>query len=93
MPQNFLLIAIGGILAASWFIAPHLLASRKNVASNSAVITLYVLVCGIFLLFSGAKSAFVVVELGVLFTALGKLFALNLAMVHTSRHPKHQRCY
>lgn len=93
MSQNFLLIAIGGILAASWFIAPLLLAHRKNVASTSAVIALYAAVCGIFLLFSDAKSTFVVLELGLLFTILGKVFALNLAMVHKSRYPKHLRCY
>lgn len=93
MHQNFLFIAIGGVLAASWFMAPQLLASRKFAAPIGAVVALYALVCGIFLLFADAKSAFVIFELGLLFTILGKLFALNLAMVHTPKYPKHLRCY
>lgn len=93
MPQNFLFIAVGGILAASWFLAPLFLGRGKHAAPIGAIMALYLAVCGAFLLFADAKSAFVVFELGVLFTVLGKLFALNLAMVHTSIYPKHRRCY
>ncbi len=93
MFQNFLLIATGVILAASWFITPHLLAGRRHGTSALAVIALYGVAGAISLLLADARSAFVVVELGLIFTLLGKVFALNLAMVHTARHPKNLRCY
>jgi hypothetical protein len=89
MSQNILFIALGGGLAASWFLAPQFLHSQRLLA----VITLYATVCGGIIFFTDAKSAFATLELGLFFTILGKLFALNLDMVHTADYPKNHRCY
>lgn len=93
MYQNILFIAIGGGLAASWFLASQFLNSQNHLARLLAVITLYVTVGGGIIFFADAKSAFATLELGLFFTILGKLFALNLDMVHTADYPKNHRCY
>lgn len=93
MSQNILFIAIGGGLAASWFLVPQFFNARNQLMHLLAAIALYATVGGGIIFFADAKSAFATLELGLFFTILSKLFVLNLDMVHSADYPKNQRCY
>lgn len=93
MIDNPLIFTIGGALAAVYFLAPTLFPSRTRPVRLMFVAWLYAAACAAVLLFADAKSALVVLELGIAFTVLGKLLVINFNMVHSQNHPKHRRCY
>jgi len=93
MLQNLLFFGIGGILAASCFMAPLLLASYPRPMRSALIVVLYGVVLGGIFLFSDAKSAFAAMELALFFTVLAKLLAIHFNIVQTAAYPKHRRCY
>lgn len=93
MLHNPLIFSIGGVLAATYFLAPMLFASRTRPACYMLVALLYVFVLAITFLLADAKTAVAVAELGILFTAIGKLLAINFSMLQSPNYPKNRRCY
>lgn len=93
MLHNPLIFGLGGVLAAAYFGAPKIFASRALSVRILFVAAIYAMAgIGAFALFD-LKTAFVVAELGGVFTILGKLLAINFQMVHSPNYPKHRRCY
>lgn len=93
MLHNPLIFGLGGLLAATYFLAPMLFASRTRPACFMLVALLYVIAMAAAFLLGDAKTAFVVLELGIAFTLIGKLLAINFNMLHAPNYPKNRRCY
>lgn len=93
MLYNPLIFGLGGMLAAAYFVAPKLFVSSARPVRFFFVAALYVAASSIAFLLFDAKTAFVVFELGVAFTVIGKLLVINFEMVHTPNSPKNRRCY
>jgi len=93
MLHNPLIFAMGGVLAAAYFFAPMLFACRTRPACVTFLALIYVVAMAVAFVLADAKTAFVVLELGITFTLIGKLLVINFNMVHSPNYPKNRRCY
>lgn len=93
MLQNLLFFTLSGILAASWFAAPTLLAARSRPVRILLVIALHIVVLGSILLLEGGRSLAAMAELSLTLAVIGKLLAVNFTQVQSANYPKHRRCY
>ena len=93
MFHNPLMFFNGGVLAASYFIAPMLFASRTRPACFMFVALLYIVAMAVTFLVVDARASLALLELGVAFTLIGKLLAINFSMLQSPNYPKNRRCY
>ena len=93
MLENLLIFSVGGALAAAYFYASALSAAYDGSKRFTFVALTYLAAMIISYLLADAKTAFVVLELGLAFTLISKLLVINFHMVHSPNYPKHRRCY
>lgn len=93
MLPDTLIFGIGAALSASCFLAPLLF--RPANPHKGWIITgaLYIVAFACLQVIVDMHTAFAAVLLGLVFTVLGKVLAINFRMVQSTNYPKHRRCY
>ena len=54
---------------------------------------LYIVAMAVTFLVVDARASLALLELGVAFTLIGKLLAINFSMLQSPNYPKNRRCY